>query len=93
MRALGRDGWLLCRWPLEESIHAESDADDSSSLGAFDSARQFPADSRRQRTDEGRDEGKKVCGSLWYSTASHRVPALFRPRRSRQVAPKYHGIS
>ena len=22
MRALGRDGWLLCRWPLEESIHA-----------------------------------------------------------------------
>lgn len=30
MRALGRDGWLLCRWPLEESIHAESDADDSS---------------------------------------------------------------
>jgi len=32
MRALGRDGWLLCRWPLEESIHAESDADDSSSF-------------------------------------------------------------
>jgi hypothetical protein len=55
MRSLGRDGWLLCRWPLEESIHAESDADDSSSLGAFDSARQFPADSRSQRTDEGID--------------------------------------
>jgi hypothetical protein len=55
MRSLGRDGWLLCRWPLEESIHAESDADDSSSLGAFDRARQFPADSRSQRTDEGRD--------------------------------------
>jgi len=35
MRSLGRDGWLLCRWPLEESIHAESDADDSSSLGAY----------------------------------------------------------
>jgi len=52
MRALGRDGWLLCRWPLEESIHAESDADDSSSLGAFDRARQqFPADSRSQRKD------------------------------------------
>jgi len=32
MRSLGRDGWLLCRWPLEESIHAKSDADDSSSL-------------------------------------------------------------
>jgi len=43
MRSLGRDGWLLCRWPLEESIHAESDADDSSSLGAFDRERgNFP---------------------------------------------------
>lgn len=32
MRAFGRAGWLLCRWPLEESIHAESYTDVSSIL-------------------------------------------------------------
>jgi len=67
MRSLGRDGWLLCRWPLEESIHAESDADDSSSLGAFDSARQLPATSRKQERSKEETKAKRCvvpCGTV-----------------------------
>ena len=68
MRSLGRDGWLLCRWPLEESIHAESDADDSSSLGAVDRERQqFPADSRVNERSKEETKARRCvdpCGTV-----------------------------
>jgi len=91
MRALGRDGWLLCRWPLEESIHAESDADDSSSLGAFDQSegsseaisRRF-AKSTNGRRKRLRQEGEwfpvvQYCASSGTGTVS---AAPFTPSRA-----------
>ena len=69
MRSLGRDGWLLCRWPLEESIHAESDADDSSSLGAFDQSE--AAISRRfAKSTKGRRKRLKQEG-VWFPVVQY----------------------